>query len=85
MSETNYQKLVEKWGPILEHESFSPIADNHRRAVTATILENTERALQESGDLSANMSSLLSESPVNDIGATGGFTGGSAAAGPGAR
>tara|TARA_Y100000389_G_scaffold41400_1_gene36107 strand:+ start:19296 stop:20624 length:1329 start_codon:yes stop_codon:yes gene_type:complete len=84
MSETNYQKLVEKWGPILEHESFSPIADNHRRAVTATILENTERALQESGDLSANMSSLLSESPVNDIGATGGFTGGSAAAGPGA-
>ena len=84
MSETNYQKLVEKWGPILEHESFSPIADNHRRAVTATILENTERALQESGDLSANMSSLLSESPVNDVGATGGFTGGSAAAGPGA-
>jgi hypothetical protein len=84
MSETNYQKLVEKWGPILEHESFSPIADNHRRAVTATILENTERALQESGDLSANMSSLLSESPVNDVGATGGFTGAAAAAGPGA-
>jgi len=84
MSETNYQKLVEKWGPILEHESFSPIADNHRRAVTATILENTERALQESGDLSANMSSLLSESPINDVGATGGFTGAAAAAGPGA-
>jgi hypothetical protein len=84
MSETNYQKLVEKWGPILEHESFSPIADNHRRAVTATILENTERALQESGDLSANMSSLLSESPINDVGATGGFTGAAAAGGPGA-
>jgi len=84
MSETNYQKLVEKWGPILEHESFSPIADQHRRSVTATILENTEKALQESGDLSANMSSLLSEAPLNQVGTTGGFTSGSADAGPGA-
>jgi hypothetical protein len=84
MSETNYQKLVEKWGPILEHESFSPIADQHRRSVTATILENTERALQESGDLSANMSSLLSEAPLNQVGSTGGFTSGSADGGPGA-
>ena len=43
----NYQKLVEKWAPILEHDSFSPITDAHKRAVTATILENTERALSE--------------------------------------
>jgi hypothetical protein len=77
----NYQKLVEKWSPILEHASFSPITDNHRKAVTATILENTEKALMETGDLSANMTSLLSEAPTNDAGA-GGFSGGSAAAGP---
>jgi len=82
MTESNYQKLVEKWGPILEHESFSPIQDNHRRSVTATILENTERALAESGDLSANMSSLLTEAaPTNDAG-TGGFGSGSAPGGP---
>ena len=80
----NYTRLVEKWEPILAHESFSPINDSHRKAVTATILENTERALQETGDLSANMTSLLSEAPTNDVGTTGGFTGGSAAAGPGA-
>jgi hypothetical protein len=80
MSETNYQKLVEKWGPILEHESFSPIQDNHRKSVTATILENTERALQESGDLSANMS-MLTEAPTNDAG-TGGFGSGSPEGGP---
>jgi len=80
----NYTRLVEKWEPILAHESFSPINDSHRKAVTATILENTERALAETGDLSANMTSLLSEAPTNDVGATGGFTGGSAAAGPGA-
>ena len=81
MSQTNYQALVEKWGPILEHDSFSAIEDNHKKAVTATILENTEKALQESGDLSANMSSLLMESPTNDAG-TGGFGSASAAAGP---
>jgi len=80
----NYSRLVEKWGPILEHESFSPISDSHRKAVTATILENTEKALKETGDLSANMTSLLSEAPTNDVGTTGGFTGGSAPAGPGA-
>ena len=84
MTESNYQKLVEKWGPILEHTSFSPIADNHRKSVTATILENTENALRSEGDTSLNMSSLLSESPVNDVGTTGGFTGAAAAAGPGA-
>jgi len=77
----NYQKLVEKWGPILEHASFSPITDSHKKAVTATILENTERALMETGDLSANMTSLLSESPTNDAG-TGGFGGLSAPGGP---
>jgi len=80
----NYTRLVEKWEPILAHESFSPIQDSHRKAVTATILENTEKALAETGDLSANMTSLLSEAPTNDVGTTGGFTGGSAAAGPGA-
>ena len=80
----NYQRLVEKWGPILEHESFSPITDAHKKAVTATILENTERALQQEGDLSANMSSLLSEAaPTNDAG-TGGFGSGATAGGPAA-
>ena len=81
MTQSNYQALVEKWGPVLEHESFSPIADNHKRSVTATILENTEKALMESGDLSANMSSLLNETHANDAG-TGGFGAGSTAAGP---
>ncbi len=80
MSQTNYQKLVEKWAPILEHESFSPITDQHRKAVTATILENTERAMLESGDRSINMTSLLSEAPANDSG-TGGFGSGAGSSG----
>jgi len=81
MAQSNYQALVEKWGPILEHESFSPIKDNHKKAVTATILENTEKALLESGDRQMSMSSLLTEAPANDA-STGGFGAGSAAAGP---
>ena len=81
MAQSNYQALVEKWGPILEHSNFNPIKDAHKRAVTATILENTERALLESGDRQLAQSSLLMEQPTNDVG-TGGFTSGSAAAGP---
>jgi hypothetical protein len=77
----NYTRLVEKWEPILGHDSFSPITDSHRRAVTATILENTEKALAETGDLSANMTSLLSEAPSNAAG-TGGYSGASTATGP---
>jgi hypothetical protein len=81
MTQSNYQQLVEKWGPVLEHASFAPITDNHKKSVTATILENTEKALMESGDTSANMSGFLAETAANDAG-TGGFGGTSAAAGP---
>ncbi len=81
MSKTNYQDLVQKWGPVLEHAAFAPIKDEHRKAVTATVLENTETALIESGDQSINMSSLLMETPANASG-TGGFGSAAAAGGP---
>ena len=81
MTQSNYQQLVEKWGPVLEHASFAPISDNHKKSVTATILENTEKALMESGDTSANMSGFLAETAANDAG-TGGFGGTSTPAGP---
>ena len=82
MAQSNYQALVEKWGPVLEHDSFTAITDQHRKSVTATILENTEKALMESGDMSASMSSLLSEAaPTNAAGADG-FTAGATATGP---
>jgi len=43
LSET-YEK---KWQPVLEHPDLPKIGDSYRRAVTATILENQERALKE--------------------------------------
>ena len=42
-----YDRLVEKWNPVLNEESAGTIKDSHRRSVTAVILENTEKALQD--------------------------------------
>lgn len=81
MTQSNYQALVEKWSPILEHDSFAAIKDSHKKAVTATILENTEKALLESGDQQLAQSSLLMETPVNAAG-TGGYGAGATATGP---
>ena len=42
-----YDRLVEKWSPVLNEESAGAINDKHKKAVTAAILENTEQALNE--------------------------------------
>ena len=42
-----YDRLVEKWSPVLNEESAGTITDKHKKAVTAAILENTEKALNE--------------------------------------
>jgi len=47
MDGQNLQQLQEKWAPILNHESFSDIADSHKRGVVAQLLENQERETQE--------------------------------------
>jgi len=44
-----YDRLVEKWSPVLNEESAGNIGDRHRKAVTAAVLENTEKALMEEG------------------------------------
>ena len=41
------EELLKKWKPVLEHEALPGISDNHRKAVTAVVLENTEIALRE--------------------------------------
>ena len=50
----SYDKLVEKWAPVLNEESAGTIKDSHRRAVTAAILENQEIALREEQGLNEN-------------------------------
>ena len=41
------ENLQEKWEPILEHSDLPKIEDNYKKAVTAVILENQEKALNE--------------------------------------
>ena len=43
------EDLQKKWGPVLEHEDLPPIKDTYRKAVTAVILENQEKAMREDG------------------------------------
>jgi hypothetical protein len=58
LSET-YEK---KWQPVLEHADLPKITDSYKRAVTATILENQERASREDA-------AFLSEAaPTNSTG-----------------
>ena len=43
----SYDKLVEKWAPVLNENSAGSIDNHHKRAVTAAVLENQEIALRE--------------------------------------
>lgn len=57
------EEVMKKWGPILEHTDLPTITDSHKRAVTATLLENTENALREGQSYSPT--SLLEAAPTN--------------------
>ena len=53
------EDIQNKWAPVIEHADLPKIENAHKRGVTAVLLENTERALRESG--SRGSQSLLSE------------------------
>ena len=60
-------QLIEKWGPVLEHESAPEIKDRYKRAVTARLLENQEVALrQEAQQMQGNM--ISEAAPANATG-----------------
>ena len=76
------EHLQEKWAPLLDYDGLDPIKDNHRRAVTAVLLENQEKFLREQ---QAFQGGILNETPTNAgnaAGAGGGFGGDAAAGGP---
>jgi len=64
----SYDRLVEKWAPVLNEESAGTIADNHRKAVTAVVLENQEK---EFANLAAQQN-YLAEGTGEPANATGG-------------
>ena len=67
------EELNKKWQPVLEHPDLEGIKDPHRRAVTATLLENQEKASREAayGSGGYQAPSLLGEAaPTNAFGAS---------------
>ena len=79
------EHLQEKWAPLLNYEGLDSIKDSHRKAVTAVLLENQERFLREQSAFDNGSMQSLMEAPTNSgnaAGASGGFSGSAAAAGP---
>ena len=58
MEENNIltEQALRKWKPVLDHSDMAAITDPHRRAVTATLLENQEKAIKQQ---------MLAEGPTN--------------------
>jgi len=78
------EQLQEKWAPLLNYEGLDPIKDNHRRAVTAVLLENQERFLKEEQAFNTGIN-LQEATPTNSgnaAGAGGGFGADATAGGP---
>ena len=55
------EDLQKKWGPVLDHEDLPKIKDHYRRAVTAVLLENQEKAMREQASHDGGMFGNLSE------------------------
>ena len=56
------EQLQNKWGAVLNHTELPEIKDNYKRAVTAVLLENQEKALREERNMLAELA------PANSIG-----------------
>jgi len=59
----SYDKLIEKWSPVLNESSAGEIKDHQRKAVTAAILENQEKAMMEERNMHAGFGSLNEAAP----------------------
>ena len=63
------ENLEQKWSPVLDHDGLNKIKDPYRRAVTAVILENQEKAMAE------ECRTLNESAPTNSGGGLGSGTG----------
>jgi len=63
-----YDRLVEKWSPVLNEESAGKIEDAHKRSVTAAVLENTEKALTEQAAQESSFGGLNEDAASNNTG-----------------
>ena len=73
----SYEELLKKWEPVLEHPEFAEIKDPYKKKVTAILLENQDRDMEQ-GRGSLNESSFAQPSGETGVG----FSSGADAAGP---
>jgi len=76
----NAEQLQEKWAPLLDYNGLNEIKDPHRRAVTAILLENQEKALREEREFLTEATPTMNTDPAGSGAA--GFSYGASAAGP---
>ena len=69
----SYDSLMEKWAPVLNEASCGAITDNHKRSVTAAILENQEKAMMEQSESAMGFLSENAASPANNTGSVNNF------------
>jgi len=65
----NAEAEMKKWSAVLDHEGAPALKDQYKRAVTAKLLENTEKELRQQGMLTENITS------GSALGVTAGGTG----------
>ena len=65
----NSEQAQKKWSALLDHADCEPIKDNYRRAVTATLLENQERAMQEERAQQSFQLNEASDTVASNVGA----------------
>jgi len=69
----NHEHLQKKWAPLLDYDGLEPIKDNHKRMVTAQLLENQETAIREEREF---LSEAVPTNSTGSSGATAGFSAG---------
>lgn len=67
--QVSYDSLIEKWAPVLDEGE--KIQDAHRRAVTAAVLENQEKALIE--EQAASQGFITEAAPANNTASVNNF------------
>ena len=60
----NSQNLQEKWSPVLEHGDLPKIENPYKKAVTAVILENQEKAAREDKAFLGEIANVTGDSAV---------------------
>ena len=60
----NSQNLQEKWSPVLEHADLPKIDNPYKKAVTAVILENQEKAAKEDKAFLGEIANITGDAAV---------------------